>query len=326
MRITIKVGTDIYINIDTEDQYVDSKVAESDDNEIIDEMEEALSSVSELDPPHEPTLETDTAPENIAYSIDPSQDEETHFPESTSSTIPSSHKSKSGESSDKQSVKQPEVRNAGGPPDRFAHRSTEISDLAKMNALAEISITDEETEMDERLFAEAEEKPNQLTEGEQWENVEEIDVYEEAVMAEEEIRANEEIPEHPPILYPEATRGVVPDVPANVFDAGPVSEKVLEQIVGYQPESNVVEADDLTVIEGIGPRYAQLLHQANIQTYEELMNSSIIELREMLSSAGYGGDPTTWAEQASLAAAEKWEELEQLQEELRGGRRMSTDV
>lgn len=145
-------------------------------------------------------------------------------------------------------------------------------------------------------------------------------------MAEEEIRANEEIPEHPPILYPEATRGVVPDVPANVFDAGPVSEKVLEQIVGYQPESNVVEADDLTVIEGIGPRYAQLLHQANIQTYEELMNSSIIELREMLSSAGYGGDPTTWAEQASLAAAEKWEELEQLQEELRGGRRMSTDV
>jgi hypothetical protein len=46
-------------------------------------------------------------------------------------------------------------------------------------------------------------------------------------------------------------------------------------------------------------------------------------LKEILASAGLGAlvDPSSWPEQASLAEAEDWDALDQLQDKLRGGRR-----
>lgn len=82
--------------------------------------------------------------------------------------------------------------------------------------------------------------------------------------------------------------------------------------------------DDLKKIEGVGPKIEQLLNEGGINSYEDVINSTIDDIKDILLKAGptYAvHDPTTWAEQASLAASGKWDELESLQDELKGGKR-----
>lgn len=84
------------------------------------------------------------------------------------------------------------------------------------------------------------------------------------------------------------------------------------------------KADDLTKIEGIGPKIAALLHGANIKTFAQLAQADVNRLKEILEEGGGQyklADPTTWPEQAKLAAEDKWDELEKVQGELEGGRR-----
>lgn len=82
------------------------------------------------------------------------------------------------------------------------------------------------------------------------------------------------------------------------------------------------EADDLTIIEGIGPKTATVFQQAGISTFVQLAETDSSELNRILESAGlHLGNPATWPEQARLAAAGNWEALEALQASLKGGRR-----
>jgi ribosomal protein S6 len=85
------------------------------------------------------------------------------------------------------------------------------------------------------------------------------------------------------------------------------------------PETNVA-ADDLTRIEGIGPVIATTLENAGILTFDQLAHSSQEELEALLEGVRGSHDATTWSEQAALAAASKWEELDALQEQLIGGK------
>jgi uncharacterized membrane protein HdeD (DUF308 family)/predicted flap endonuclease-1-like 5' DNA nuclease len=77
---------------------------------------------------------------------------------------------------------------------------------------------------------------------------------------------------------------------------------------------------DLTVIEGIGPKTAAALQAAGINNYAELAALSTDQLRSILSDAGLSADPSTWSQQAQLAAAGKMDELQALQDRLQGGR------
>jgi hypothetical protein len=80
--------------------------------------------------------------------------------------------------------------------------------------------------------------------------------------------------------------------------------------------------DDLKVIEGIGPKISSVLQDAGISTYNKLANTSVSHLTEILGDADIRlGDPTTWPEQAKLAAAGEWDSLEALQDELKAGKR-----
>lgn len=81
--------------------------------------------------------------------------------------------------------------------------------------------------------------------------------------------------------------------------------------------------DDLKVIEGVGPKIAELLNEAGITTWAQLAMTSPYRLREILDAGGSQfniHDPETWPKQAGLAADEKWDELQKLQEELDGGK------
>ena len=81
--------------------------------------------------------------------------------------------------------------------------------------------------------------------------------------------------------------------------------------------------DDLTKIEGIGPKVQELLNAAGISTFAGLAAKSAEELDAILDAAGSiykAMDETSWPKQAALAAEGKWEELEKLQDELIGGK------
>jgi large subunit ribosomal protein L17 len=82
--------------------------------------------------------------------------------------------------------------------------------------------------------------------------------------------------------------------------------------------------DDLQKIEGIGPEIAALLQEAGITTFAQLANTGTGQLQQILEKGGSRfnrADPTTWPEQAALAAAGKWAEFEALHRQLQGGRR-----
>jgi predicted flap endonuclease-1-like 5' DNA nuclease len=81
--------------------------------------------------------------------------------------------------------------------------------------------------------------------------------------------------------------------------------------------------DDLTKIEGIGPKIAELLNNAGIDTFATLAGTKKTSISQILTNAGsrYAmHDPTTWSQQAKLAATGKWEQLKKLQDELKGGK------
>jgi large subunit ribosomal protein L21 len=82
------------------------------------------------------------------------------------------------------------------------------------------------------------------------------------------------------------------------------------------------KADDLTKIEGIGPKVAKTLNAAGISTFEDLSVANAEALQQILNDAGLQMmDPTTWPQQAKLAADGDWDALKKLQDKLSGGRK-----
>jgi len=81
--------------------------------------------------------------------------------------------------------------------------------------------------------------------------------------------------------------------------------------------------DDLTKLEGIGPKVSQVLAGAGIVTFAQLAHADKAKVEEALKAAGlHMMDPSGWIEQAVLAAKGDWDALAKLQDELKGGRRV----
>jgi large subunit ribosomal protein L27 len=89
------------------------------------------------------------------------------------------------------------------------------------------------------------------------------------------------------------------------------------------PSGKKIKFDDLKVVEGIGPKIEGLLQAAGITSWRGLADADKDFVQGILDEAGPRyrmHDPGTWSKQAALAADEKWEELEQYQDELKGGK------
>lgn len=81
-------------------------------------------------------------------------------------------------------------------------------------------------------------------------------------------------------------------------------------------------ANDLTVVEGIGPKINELFNNAGVKTFAQLAKQSVAQMRKVLDDGGSRfriANPSTWAQQAALAADNKWDELKKLQDNLSGG-------
>ena len=81
-------------------------------------------------------------------------------------------------------------------------------------------------------------------------------------------------------------------------------------------------ADDLTKIEGVGPKAAEALVTAGLATFADVAKSTEAKIQKILDeSEGRFGmmKPATWPKQAKLAADGKWDELKKWQDEMDGG-------
>jgi large subunit ribosomal protein L17 len=100
------------------------------------------------------------------------------------------------------------------------------------------------------------------------------------------------------------------------------AEPVHEHQEEHHEEHTSHAEDDLTVLEGIGPKVAKVLKEAGITTFAALAKADAAKVQEILKAAGLQMmNPAGWIEQAELAAKGDTEGLKKLQAELKGGRR-----
>jgi predicted flap endonuclease-1-like 5' DNA nuclease len=105
-----------------------------------------------------------------------------------------------------------------------------------------------------------------------------------------------------------------------IAEKEPKVNKPKAKNVSKKSNTNV---NDLTLIEGIGPKIQDILNEAGIMTFSDLAASSYDSVKSLLIAAGPRfnvHDPKTWIKQASLAMNEKWDELRILQQTLKKGK------
>jgi len=117
----------------------------------------------------------------------------------------------------------------------------------------------------------------------------------------------------------------VEEVAAPVADIEVSSEEATEapaEEASTEAEANPTDAqEDLTKIEGIGPKIAEVFAANGIATFEALSGSKVGDLRTILADNDLAQhDPSTWKKQATLAKNGKWDDLKTLQDELDGGK------
>jgi ribosomal protein L30 len=91
-----------------------------------------------------------------------------------------------------------------------------------------------------------------------------------------------------------------------------------------KPAKVAPTGDNLTMIEGIGPKMSQALMAAGIDTFAKLAEADEDALRAAINAAGLKLAPSlkTWASQAKYAADGDMDGLKRYQDELVGGRKV----
>ena len=129
-----------------------------------------------------------------------------------------------------------------------------------------------------------------------------------------------------PLKAVETAPAVEPEAPAVEEAAPAVAEEKAPAAKAAKitlPSGKTVKQDDLKIVEGIGPKIEELLHEAGIKTWADLAAAEVSRLREILDAAGPRyqiHDPGTWPKQASMAHEGQWEALAEYQDHLDGGK------
>jgi large subunit ribosomal protein L27 len=102
----------------------------------------------------------------------------------------------------------------------------------------------------------------------------------------------------------------------------PAVEAEVPDVEAKAQAPKAAEGDDLKKIEGIGPKIAEILNEAGILTFADMAAATEDQLKEILTAAGsrYASkNPSSWPQQAQLAANGAWDELKDLHDKLKGG-------
>ncbi len=127
-----------------------------------------------------------------------------------------------------------------------------------------------------------------------------------------------------PPAQPDAAAQTAPSRAAAPSQVIETPEGLARRVPPAPSEGEMPTPDDLKLIEGIGPKISGLLQEAGIMTFAHLAGTDVSRLKAIIAEAGLSAlaDPTTWPQQASLAATGQWDALEALQDALKGGRRV----
>ncbi len=108
---------------------------------------------------------------------------------------------------------------------------------------------------------------------------------------------------------------------APVAEAAAPAEAVAQAEAPVTPPAPAAAPDDLTLIEGIGPKVASALHAAGITTFAQVAAMTPEQLEQTLREQGVRlvGSTATWPEQARLAAAGDLTALQSQQARIKGG-------
>ena len=136
----------------------------------------------------------------------------------------------------------------------------------------------------------------------------------------EEKKAEEE-PAKKAEAAPKKEEKATEEKPVEKAEAAPKKE---EKAAEEKPAKKEAKAkpEDLTKIEGIGPKAAEALVASGVKTYAELAAAEAEKVKEILTEASSTLahlDPTSWPKQAKMAADGKWDELKEWQDSVKGG-------
>ncbi|MCX2719001.1 30S ribosomal protein S2 [Lentiprolixibacter aurantiacus] len=122
--------------------------------------------------------------------------------------------------------------------------------------------------------------------------------------------AEEKVEEAPAAAETVVEEKVAADAPVEAKEA-PAKEK-----------KESAKADDLTKIEGIGPKGAEALINAGMDSFEKLAGAKPDAIKEILTEASSRMahlDPTSWPKQAKMAADGDWDKLKDWQDKAKAG-------
>lgn len=101
------------------------------------------------------------------------------------------------------------------------------------------------------------------------------------------------------------------------------AESNREAVLAIPPKYATFKKDDLKIVEGIGPKIEALLKAHGVKDWDALSKADMPTLKNILNLGGERftmHDPKSWPDQAGLAVAGRWNELEEFQKILVGGR------
>ncbi len=117
--------------------------------------------------------------------------------------------------------------------------------------------------------------------------------------------------------------GSLKDEIANLNKKGSKAKHKFDAALAKGVFGKKVVENDLKIIEGVGPKIAELFQKAGIKTWKDLSETTVEKCQQVLDAEGEQfkvHTPTSWALQAEMAYTGKWEELKKWQDDMLGGK------
>jgi predicted flap endonuclease-1-like 5' DNA nuclease len=100
---------------------------------------------------------------------------------------------------------------------------------------------------------------------------------------------------------------------------GPSPSRLIDVSAARAAGFNMKHADDLTVIEGIGPKTDEWLRTNGVESFVQVAQLHADQLVDILDRGGPSfrlANPASWPQQALLAAENRWPDLKRFQNEM----------
>jgi predicted flap endonuclease-1-like 5' DNA nuclease len=111
---------------------------------------------------------------------------------------------------------------------------------------------------------------------------------------------------------------------ARVIELQELTQQREQEITALKAKERAMQ-DDFSHLDGVGPKISATLRSVGVKTFAKLAAKEVDDIRGILVAKNPSllklSDPTTWPEQAGMAAEGRWDDLKALQGDLKERRR-----